>query len=90
MDPKSSGQIGKWALIYYFSTTMMAVVLGIVLVILIHPGSADIKRKLGQGTNERTATSTLDSFLDLMRYLNCVNYGLHAIFDLKVTSIILF
>nr|AKN21392.1 slc1a-2 [Schmidtea mediterranea] len=67
LDPKSSGQIGKWALIYYFSTTMMAVVLGIILVVLIHPGNADIKKQLGQGTNKRRAPSTLDSFLDLLR-----------------------
>lgn len=39
LDAKSSGKMGSRALLYYFATTMLAAFLGIVLVVVIHPGN---------------------------------------------------
>ncbi|KFM69541.1 Excitatory amino acid transporter 2, partial [Stegodyphus mimosarum] len=66
LDPKSSGKMGARALVYYFSTTILAAVVGIVLVLIIHPGDPSIKVNVGVGTEEKKV-STLDAFLDLIR-----------------------
>ncbi|VDN97087.1 unnamed protein product [Rodentolepis nana] len=70
LDTKSCGKIGTYALIYYFTTTLMAVVLGIILVVAIHPGNPSIKENLvsSSGTkNTENSPHTLDAFLDLFR-----------------------
>nr|CDS31543.1 excitatory amino acid transporter 2 [Hymenolepis microstoma] len=70
LDTKSCGKIGTYALIYYFTTTLMAVILGIILVVAIHPGNASIKENLvSSSSTKKTETSphTLDAFLDLFR-----------------------
>uniref|UniRef100_A0A3Q0KCR1 Amino acid transporter n=1 Tax=Schistosoma mansoni TaxID=6183 RepID=A0A3Q0KCR1_SCHMA len=69
LDPKSSGKIGSYALIYYVVTTMLAVILGIGLVLCIHPGDTSIKDEIGEGTIEERRPETLDSLLDLLRNL---------------------
>ncbi|TPP56421.1 Amino acid transporter [Fasciola gigantica] len=70
LDTESCGKIGSWAMGYYVLTTMMAVILGIVLVVSIHPGSSSIKMDRGTGTLEAgSKPGTLDAFLDLLRNL---------------------
>ncbi|XP_022255335.1 excitatory amino acid transporter-like isoform X1 [Limulus polyphemus] len=66
LDPKSSGKMGSYALSYYFATTMLAAVVGIILVCSIHPGDPSIKEEVGSGTEDKSV-STLDAFLDLIR-----------------------
>ncbi|CEF71573.1 Excitatory amino acid transporter 2 [Strongyloides ratti] len=39
LNSKQSGKVGMYSIIYYFITTFMAVILGIILVILIKPGN---------------------------------------------------
>uniref|UniRef100_A0A673LLD4 Amino acid transporter n=1 Tax=Sinocyclocheilus rhinocerous TaxID=307959 RepID=A0A673LLD4_9TELE len=39
LDAKSSGRLGSRAMIYYMTTTIIAAVLGVILVLLIHPGN---------------------------------------------------
>uniref|UniRef100_A0A0R3X2Y7 Amino acid transporter n=1 Tax=Hydatigena taeniaeformis TaxID=6205 RepID=A0A0R3X2Y7_HYDTA len=68
LDTKSCGKIGTYALIYYFTTTLMAVILGIVLVVAIHPGNPAIKENhVSTTTSSKTSPHTLDAFLDLFR-----------------------
>lgn len=68
LDTKSCGKIGTYALIYYFTTTLMAVILGIVLVVAIHPGNPAIKEiRGGTSTDTKFSPHTLDAFLDLFR-----------------------
>ncbi|KAH7714715.1 glutamate transporter protein [Aphelenchoides avenae] len=66
LDAKQSGRMGSLAIAYYVSTTVLAVITGIVLVLLIHPGDPTIKEDLGTGT-EGKRVSTIDTFLDLIR-----------------------
>ncbi|KAG1689112.1 Excitatory amino acid transporter 2 [Nymphon striatum] len=66
LDAKSSGKMGSRALVYYFTTTVLAAMIGIILVIAIHPGDPSIKKSMGQGSSDRKV-STLDAFLDLIR-----------------------
>nr|CDS18839.1 excitatory amino acid transporter 2 [Echinococcus granulosus] len=68
LDTRSCGKIGTYALIYYFTTTLMAVILGIVLVVAIHPGNPAIKEShVASTTSSKTSPHTLDAFLDLFR-----------------------
>lgn len=66
LDMKKSGRMGGYAVFYYMLTTVLAVILGIVLVILIHPGDPNQRKNLGE-TKEETKVSTLDTYLDLVR-----------------------
>ncbi|XP_003472239.1 excitatory amino acid transporter 3 [Cavia porcellus] len=66
LDSNVSGKIGLRAVVYYFCTTIIAVILGIVLVVTIKPGVsqevADIDR-----TGNTPEVSTVDAMLDLIR-----------------------
>jgi Na+/H+-dicarboxylate symporter len=64
LDAKATSRIGRRALIYYFVTTILAVILGIVLVVSIRPG------RVGKSDEESKTPAeyrTLDAFLDLIR-----------------------
>ena len=68
VDLKTSGFLGAWTCLYYLSTTFLAVILGIILVVIIHPGSGSIG---GCGDEEEVDNmghgDTLHSFLDIVR-----------------------
>ncbi|XP_056383844.1 excitatory amino acid transporter 2 isoform X1 [Hyla sarda] len=68
LDAKSSGRLGTRAMVYYMSTTIIAAVLGVILVLAIHPGDPKLKKQLGKGI-ENDEVSSLDAFLDLIRNL---------------------
>lgn len=68
LDAKSSGRLGTRAMVYYMTTTVIAAVLGVVLVLLIHPGNPKLKANLGQG-RKNDDVSSVDAFLDLVRNL---------------------
>ncbi|TRY85799.1 hypothetical protein DNTS_011852 [Danionella cerebrum] len=55
-------------MIYYMTTTVIAAILGVILVLLIHPGDPKLKEKLGEGA-ENEEVSSLDAFFDLIRNL---------------------
>ena len=63
LDAKATGRVGRRALVYYFSTTILAVILGIVLVVSIRPGNTTTHK----GNEEVEPYRTLDAFLDLIR-----------------------
>uniref|UniRef100_A0A8C2D2Z8 Amino acid transporter n=2 Tax=Cyprinus carpio TaxID=7962 RepID=A0A8C2D2Z8_CYPCA len=68
LDAKSSGRLGTRAMVYYMSTTIIAAVLGVILVLLIHPGNPKLKANLGEG-KKNDEVSSLDAFFDLIRNL---------------------
>uniref|UniRef100_A0A671MD59 Amino acid transporter n=1 Tax=Sinocyclocheilus anshuiensis TaxID=1608454 RepID=A0A671MD59_9TELE len=68
LDAKSSGRLGTRAMVYYMSTTIIAAVLGVILVLLIHPGNPKLKANLGEG-KRNDELSSLDAFFDLIRNL---------------------
>ncbi|XP_060618257.2 excitatory amino acid transporter 3 [Anolis sagrei] len=66
LDSGVSGKIGLRAVVYYFVTTVLAVILGIVLVVTIKPGvsqKADDIDRMGSTPD----VSTVDAMLDLVR-----------------------
>uniref|UniRef100_A0A8C3YV36 Amino acid transporter n=1 Tax=Catagonus wagneri TaxID=51154 RepID=A0A8C3YV36_9CETA len=68
LDAKASGRLGTRAIVYYMSTTIIAAVLGVILVLALHPGNPKLKKQLGPG-KKNDEVSSLDAFLDLIRNL---------------------
>ena len=66
LDLSVSGRIGTRAIVYYMSTTISAVILGIILVLTIHPGEGSDKG-IVRGGQVRHVT-TADMLMDLIRY----------------------
>ncbi|KAF6018958.1 SLC1A2 [Bugula neritina] len=71
LNPRSCGKMGGKALLYYFSTTLIAIIIGIVLVVAIHPGKPSLKELSGipEEDVDKGRINTLDAFLDLIRNL---------------------
>ena len=83
LEKEATGKIGRRTVLYYLTTTLVAVVLGIVLVISIRPGDS------GQGADDkedvRGPHRNLDSFLDLIRYASLL---LFMFCPFKATSLL--
>lgn len=68
LDISLSKKIGFRAILYYMVTTVMAVVLGIILVITIRPGGDGLDSSDPNPTKPQTrAVTTADTLLDLVR-----------------------
>ncbi|XP_037336264.1 excitatory amino acid transporter 3 [Pungitius pungitius] len=66
LDSEVSGRIGLRAVIYYFSTTIIAVILGIILVMTIKPGVSQTAEHIDRAGTTPNIT-TVDTLLDLLR-----------------------
>uniref|UniRef100_A0A1B6LEI8 Amino acid transporter n=2 Tax=Graphocephala atropunctata TaxID=36148 RepID=A0A1B6LEI8_9HEMI len=66
LDARSSGRMGMRALVYYLTTTILAAIVGIIMVLLIHPGNPLIKTHV-ESKPDDTKVSTLDAILDIIR-----------------------
>uniref|UniRef100_A0A3P9C4B1 Amino acid transporter n=1 Tax=Maylandia zebra TaxID=106582 RepID=A0A3P9C4B1_9CICH len=66
LDSEVSGKIGLRAVVYYFSTTIIAVVLGIILVMTIKPGVSQTAEHIDRAGTPPNVT-TVDTLLDLLR-----------------------
>ncbi|EGT47255.1 hypothetical protein CAEBREN_29010 [Caenorhabditis brenneri] len=67
LDGKTSGRLGSRAAMYYVITTTHAVILGIIVVSIIHPGDPTIKQKMGLEEGETANVPATQKFLDLFR-----------------------
>ena len=65
LDSRVSGKLGMRACLYYFSTTFIAVIVGMCLVSAIKPGIGADKPK---NVKDNEPVRPLDSFLDIVRY----------------------
>ncbi|XP_038049201.1 excitatory amino acid transporter 2-like [Patiria miniata] len=87
LDTKESGKLGLRALVYYSVTTCIAVIIGIILVLSIHPGKAETKASLGQFGKKQDMT-TMDAILDLLRNMMPVNL-VQACFEQSTTMYVM-
>lgn len=65
LDAKCSSRLGIMTISYYLWTTFVAVVVGIVMVIIIHPGGA--AQKEDSEDSGKPIMSSADALLDLIR-----------------------
>ncbi|XP_032069621.1 excitatory amino acid transporter 1 isoform X6 [Thamnophis elegans] len=66
LDSKASGKMGLRAVAYYMSTTIIAVLIGIIMVVIIHPGKGSKEKMHREG--KIVQVTAADAFLDLIRY----------------------
>ncbi|XP_030289176.1 excitatory amino acid transporter 4 [Sparus aurata] len=66
LDSKASGKMGLRAVVYYMVTTLIAVFIGIVTVMIIQPGKGSRDSPLDKSGNIEPV-QTADAFLDLIR-----------------------
>ncbi|XP_041633888.1 solute carrier family 1 member 9 [Cheilinus undulatus] len=71
LDARSSGRMGSRAMVYYMTTTIIAAILGVILVLGIHPGNPKLRGGGGGSSSQpkNQEVSSLDAFLDLLRNL---------------------
>ena len=69
LEAKVAGSLGWKTILYYMSTTMSAVILGLILVVSIKPGGRNITVRCDNATNPNPIEDIkiLDSILDLIR-----------------------
>uniref|UniRef100_A0A8K9WM71 Amino acid transporter n=1 Tax=Oncorhynchus mykiss TaxID=8022 RepID=A0A8K9WM71_ONCMY len=65
MDTKASGRLGVLTITYYLWTTFIAVIVGIILVLVIHPGTGT--EKDGHRAGSGPVMTSADALLDLIR-----------------------
>ncbi|XP_068434507.1 solute carrier family 1 member 9 [Clinocottus analis] len=69
LDARSSGRMGSRAMVYYMTTTVIAAILGVILVLGIHPGNPKLRSDTSTSAPKNQEVSSLDAFLDLLRNL---------------------
>lgn len=68
LDSRTSGRIGIRAVLYYLTSMLAAVILGILLTISIRPGERGrIADKQDETSSTEKKVNTADTFLDLIR-----------------------
>ncbi|KAI4873180.1 hypothetical protein NFI96_019305 [Prochilodus magdalenae] len=65
MDTKASGRLGLLTITYYLWTTFIAVIVGIILVLVVHPGTGTEKE--GHKASGGPVMTSADALLDLIR-----------------------
>ncbi|CAF0965034.1 unnamed protein product [Adineta steineri] len=95
LDPKSSGKLGLYALTYYFVTTVLAAILGIVLVQVIRPGergNRDLINMEARGDDPvADQVTTLDAIFDLFRNMfaeNIIQAGLEQVKTTRINEVV--
>jgi len=67
LNAKINGKMALRTIVFFLVTSLLSAVVGLVLVLAIHPGSPEAKQLLGEGNSEKKNTELLDNFLDLGR-----------------------
>ncbi|XP_029470769.1 excitatory amino acid transporter 4-like isoform X2 [Rhinatrema bivittatum] len=65
LDSRASGKMGLRAVVYYTATTVIAVIIGIIMVVVVHPGKGTKADLHHEGKIEKVQAA--DAFLDLIR-----------------------
>uniref|UniRef100_A0A3Q3EM67 Amino acid transporter n=1 Tax=Labrus bergylta TaxID=56723 RepID=A0A3Q3EM67_9LABR len=74
LDSKASGKMGMRAVVYYMVTTLLAVFIGIVIVIIIQPGKGSRDSPVAKSGNIEPVQAA-DAFLDLIRFSYSISYS---------------
>ena len=69
LNAKMNGMIALRTVSLFLVTSLISAIIGLVLVILVHPGNSETKETLGAGQTEERKIDIVDNFLDLGRNL---------------------
>jgi solute carrier family 1 (high affinity glutamate transporter) protein 2 len=64
-----NGMIALRTIVYFLITSLLSSLIGLFLVLLIHPGNPETKTILGNGITDYRKVDIVDNFLDLGRNL---------------------
>ncbi|XP_046546860.1 excitatory amino acid transporter 3-like [Haliotis rubra] len=68
LNNKSASKIGLYTIVYYISTTVLATIIGLILVLTIRPGDVANNNVMSvRSSGGAPSASALDVFLDLVR-----------------------
>ena len=69
LNAKMNGMIALRTIIYFLVTSLISALLGLAMVLIIHPGNPETKTLLGDGNTAERKVDIVDNFLDLGRNL---------------------
>eukprot|EP00096_Caligus_rogercresseyi_P015728 TRINITY_DN819_c0_g1_i2.p1 TRINITY_DN819_c0_g1~~TRINITY_DN819_c0_g1_i2.p1 ORF type:complete len:553 (-),score=118.23 TRINITY_DN819_c0_g1_i2:182-1840(-) len=69
LNAKTNGIVALRTIVYFITTSLISALIGLILVLLIHPGNSETKSILGDGNTEERKLDIMDNFLDLGRNL---------------------
>ena len=69
LNAKMNGKIALRTIVYFLVTSLISALIGLVLVLVVHPGNAETKSILGSGNTEERKVDIVDNFMDLGRNL---------------------
>ena len=64
-----NGMIALRTIVYFLVTSLISALLGLAMVLIIHPGNPETKTLLGDGNTAERKVDIVDNFLDLGRNL---------------------
>merc|ERR1719414_2006737 len=69
LNAKMNGMVALRTIVYFLTTSLISALVGLVLVLWIHPGNPETKKIVGDGNTEERKIDIVDNFLDLGRNL---------------------
>ena len=69
LNAKMNGMIALRTIVYFLVTSLISALLGLAMVLIIHPGNPETKTLLGDGNTAERKVDIVDNFLDLGRNL---------------------
>ena len=64
-----NGMVALRTIVYFLTTSLISAMVGLCLVLWIHPGNPETKKLVGGGNTEERKIDIVDNFLDLGRNL---------------------
>ena len=69
MNAKMNGMVALRTIVYFLTTSLISAMVGLGLVLWIHPGNPETKKLVGDGNTEERKIDIVDNFMDLGRNL---------------------
>jgi len=69
LNAKMNGMIALRTIVYFLATSLISALIGLALVLIVHPGNPETKDQLGEGNTAERKVDIVDNFMDLGRNL---------------------
>jgi len=69
LNAKMNGMIALRTIVYFLATSLISALIGLALVLIVHPGNPATKDELGDGNTASRKIDIVDNFMDLGRNL---------------------
>merc|ERR1719411_50377 len=69
LNAKMNGMIALRTIVYFLTTSLISALIGLALVLIVHPGDPATKDELGDGNTQDRKIDIVDNFMDLGRNL---------------------